>query len=63
MVVNLGPDEVRVPLRLDGFQPGGPAEIWRLDAEQLAEQVGTQAISDGGDLLLPGQSLSLYVLR
>jgi hypothetical protein len=63
MLVNLGPDEASMPLRLDGFQPGGPAEIWRLDAEHPAEQVGTQAISDGDDLLLPGQSLSLYILR
>jgi len=49
-------------LHLVGFSPTGPAEVWRLDAEHLAENIGTQDIVDGQEMTLPGHSISLYIL-
>jgi len=62
MLINLGPEEKRKPLRLENVTLDGPAEIWLFDAEHQAEQMGAQTIADGAEVTLPPQSISLYVL-
>jgi hypothetical protein len=63
IVVNLGPDEVTKTLQIDGFTPEGDAEVWRFDAEHNAEQIDSQTIANAGEITLPGQSITLYVLK
>ncbi len=63
IVVNLNPEEAETrTLRLDHFTPGGEAEVWRLDPEHHAERIGTESIVDGGELTLPPQSITLYII-
>jgi hypothetical protein len=62
MIVNLGPQEKRKPLRLDNATTAGPAEMWLFDADHSVELVGTQTISSGAEITLPARSVSLYVL-
>jgi hypothetical protein len=62
MVVNLGPDECTVTLELEGFTPGGDAEVWRFDTEHNAEQIDSQVVESGSRLTIPGQSLSMYIV-
>jgi hypothetical protein len=62
MIINLGPDEKSKTLQLDGFTPDGAAEVWRFDSEHNAEQMDSQAISDGATITVPGQSLTLYIV-
>lgn len=62
MVINLGDEPVTAPLALNGFTPAGEAEAWRLDAEHNAEQVENVAVQDGGELVLPPRSMTLYVI-
>ena len=62
MLVNLASEEKRVPLRLDNFEPGGPAEVWRFDAEHKAEQIESQEIVDGTELVLSAESATLIVM-
>ena len=62
MVVNLAPDEMTRTLQLGGFTPSGDAEVWRFDAEHKAEQIESQAIDNGDNLTVPGQSITLYVI-
>jgi len=62
MLINLGPEEKRKPLRLENVTPTGPAEVWLFDADHQAERIGAQAIADGAEIALPAQSISLYVL-
>ena len=67
MVINLGPDEATKPLRLDNavkLHPVAsvdPAEVWLLDADHFAEKVGEQRIASGDEIVLPAQSVSLYI--
>jgi len=63
MAINLGEEQVAAPLALAGFTPSGEAEVWRLDAEHNAEQMESVELRDGGELLLPAQSMTLYVMR
>lgn len=62
MIINLGPDEKSKTLKLDGFTPDGAAEVWRFDSEHNAEQIDSQAISDGATITVPGQSITLYIV-
>lgn len=62
MVVNQGQDAATRTLAIAGFAPGGEAEVWRVDAEAQAEQVGSAALADGAQITVPAQSLTLYVL-
>ena len=62
MVINLGADEKTKTLALNGFTPGGDAEVWRFDAEHNAEQIDPQALADGATITLPGQSMTLFAL-
>ena len=60
VVINLGPDERTYPLRVAGF-PFDAAQVWRFDAEHAAEQIGDQTLD--GEITLPPQSMTLYVLE
>jgi hypothetical protein len=62
MLINLGPEEKRKPLRLESVTPTRPAEVWLFDADHRAERIGAQVIADGAEITLPAQSISLYVL-
>jgi hypothetical protein len=62
MIVNLGPEEERKPLRLENVTPTDPAELWLLDASHVAEQIGEQTIAGGVEITLPPQSMTLYVI-
>lgn len=62
IVINLGDDEQTRTLVLEGFTPGGDAEVWRFDATINAEQIEAQAVGEGASLTLPGRSMTLYVI-
>ncbi len=62
MVVNLSDTERRVPLQVKGMELA-EAEVWLLDPTHNAENLGVQAFSSDGTLLLPAQSAALYVIR
>jgi hypothetical protein len=60
LVVNLGPDAATKPMRLDNVATGGSVEVWLLDQEHSAEEIGVQPFSNGDSISLPAQSVSLY---
>lgn len=62
MLVNLGPDEIVAPLQVDGFT-GSPVELWRFDASHNADNLGAITWANGQTITLPGQSISLLILR
>jgi hypothetical protein len=62
MVVNLADEEQTAPLHLAGFEPAGPAQVWRFDAEHPAEQLDDLPLADGAELTLPGRSMTLFSL-
>lgn len=62
MLINLGPEKKRKPLRLENVTVSGPAQVWLFDADHQAEQIGAQTIADGVEVALPAQSMSLYVI-
>lgn len=62
MVINLGPEEKRKPLQLDHVTSTGPAEVWLLDVSHSAERLGFETILDGTEIILPPQSISLYIV-
>lgn len=61
MVVNLTDDEQTVPLQVTGASPT-EAEVWLLDADHNAENLGTQPLPADGSVTLPAQSVTLYVI-
>jgi len=62
MLINLSDTEQSIPLRVKGMQLKD-AEVWLLDATHFSENLGTQAFSEDGTVLLPPQSAILYVIR
>ena len=68
LVINQGTTAADFTLRLAGHD-GGPAEVYRLDAERVAagtvasEATETTELADGATLTLPPQSATLYVLE
>jgi alpha-L-arabinofuranosidase len=62
MVINLSDSEHRIPLQIRGVRLT-EAEVWRLDAEHLSENLGMQPFSADGMVQLPAQSATLYVVR
>lgn len=62
MVINLSDTEMRVPLQVRGMDLAN-AEVWLLDAAHSAENLGEQAFSTDGTILLPAQSATLYVIQ
>jgi len=61
IVVNLADEEQTRSLQIDHFEITGPAEVWRLDFEHNAEQIDSVDLSTG-EITVPGQSATLYVL-
>jgi hypothetical protein len=62
MVINLSDTEQRVPLQIKGAELT-EADVWLLDPTHNAENLGVQAFSTDGMVLLPPQSATLYVIR
>ncbi len=62
MIINLGEETRTETLHLNGFTPGGPAEVWRLDTEHPAEQVESIPVADGELITVPGWSATLLVI-
>lgn len=62
MVVNLADEEQSAPLEINNFTFSGEAEVWRLDLEHNAEQLDSEDLSSG-EITVPGQSTTLYVLQ
>jgi alpha-L-arabinofuranosidase len=61
MMINLVDSEQTVSLKIQG-KTSRKAEVWRLDATHNAENLGQQGIPTDGVLVLPAQSISLYVI-
>jgi hypothetical protein len=62
MVVNLNDAEKTVPLQFKGKMPSS-AQLYLLDPEYSAQDMGTVALPEDGTLTLPGESVSLYVIN
>ena len=61
MVINLSDTQQQIPLQVKSRQLS-EAEIWRLDADHNAENLGMQPVLVDGNVVLPAQSATLYVL-
>ena len=62
MVINLSDVEQNIPLQVKGKKLT-EAEVWLLDATHNAENLGTQTFSSAGNVTLPAQSATLYVIE
>jgi hypothetical protein len=62
MVINRNGTEQSMAVQLNGFKPGGAAEVYRLDESHNAEKIETQKIEDGTTITVPAYSMTLYVL-
>jgi hypothetical protein len=62
MVINLTDSEQRVPLRVGGA-PVSMADTWLFDAQHNAEHLGKQAFPSDGRLVLPAQSITVYIIE
>jgi hypothetical protein len=62
MVINRNSTEQSMAVQLNGFKPGGPAEIYRLDESHNAEKIEAQKIEDGTTITAPPYSMTLYIL-
>ena len=61
MVVNLNDDTKTMPLQFKGEMPSS-AELFLLDQEHLAQNMGVITFPNDGNLSVPGQSVSLYAI-
>jgi hypothetical protein len=61
MAINLSDTEQTVTLQVAGQTPT-EAEVWLLDAEHNAENLGVQPWPADGMVTLPGQSVTLFVI-
>ena len=61
MVINLADTEQTATLQVAGIAPT-EAEVWRLDAEHNAENLGVQPWPADGTVTLPAQSVTLFVI-
>lgn len=62
MVVNLADEAQTTTVAINNFEVTVPAEVWRLDAENMAVQLSDLDLSDG-EISVPGQSVTLYVVK
>jgi hypothetical protein len=62
LVINLSLDRKRMPLMVQG-RTLTEAEVWLLDPEHNAENLGVQEFSSDGFILVPGQSATMYVIQ
>ncbi len=63
MIINLSDTEQRVPLQVSGMELASAAEVWLLDINHNAENLGAQDLPADGILTLPAQSATLYVIN
>lgn len=61
MIVNLNSDSQNVPLQFKGTFPAS-AQLFLLDPEHTAQDMGSLTLPADGRLTLPGESVSLYVI-
>ena len=61
LVINLSDGKQKVPLQVKG-NVAGQAQVWLFDSQHKADDLGVQALPADGVLVLPAQSISLYVL-
>jgi hypothetical protein len=61
MIINLSPEEKRKPLVLEDGPRTERAKVWLFDAAHNAERIEAEGVSNGGDLILPPQSISLHI--
>jgi hypothetical protein len=61
MIVNLNSTAQTVPLQVNGSQPAS-AQLFLLDPEHNAQDMGSLTLPTDGRLTLPGESVSLYVI-
>jgi hypothetical protein len=62
MVINLSDIEQRLPLQVAGMELA-EAEVWLLDINHNAENLGMQAFAMDGIVTLPAQSATLYIIK
>jgi hypothetical protein len=63
IAVNRGSQPATLPLTLAGFTPTGAAETWRFDREHTAEQLDLTPLGANPRLSLPGESMTLLIVR
>jgi hypothetical protein len=63
LAINVREEPVTAPLSLQGFTPGGDAEVYLFDAEHNAEQVENVTVADGDELTLAPRAMTLFVVR
>lgn len=61
IIVNRAAEEKTMPITLKGFTPSGAADVWLMDKDHKAEQIGTQDFTTG-TLTLPAESATLYIV-
>jgi hypothetical protein len=61
MVVNLLDTEQNIPLKIEEKTPT-EVQVWLLDANHYAEDLGQQSLGIDGTLTIPSQSVTLYIL-
>ena len=62
MVINLSDEEQRIPLKVEGIQ-FTEAEVWLMDATHQSENLGMQTFPSDGEVILPAQSATLFVIK
>ena len=62
MVINLSDIEQRLPLQVAGMELA-EAEVWLLDINHNAENLGMQTFAMDGIVTLPAQSATLYIIK
>jgi hypothetical protein len=63
VLVNLSMDERQANLKFDNLTPGSTAEIWQLDPTLDYKKVGEMGLKNEQAVLLPGQSVSFYLIK
>ncbi|MGB8212065.1 MAG: glycoside hydrolase family 44 protein [Anaerolineales bacterium] len=61
MVINLADSAQKVPLSIQGNMPTS-ADVWSFDATHNAVDLGQQPFANGGEVVLPAQSITLYAI-
>ena len=62
MIVNLNETDQTVPLQFKGRSPSS-AQLYLLDPEHNAQDMGTVNLPEDGAITLPGESVSLYIIN
>lgn len=62
MVINLGATAVTKPLYWHNNTPTAQAHVWLFDADHPASKLADQTLTNGGDIQLPSQSMTLFII-